>query len=235
MLPSALAVLWLVAAAQAQPNMTEDNGPVSAAPRNGMCGLTGPGWTEAKIQDHIRDVFTEVWNAAGVKGVKPPLVFKAHDPNKIAFTSHVNQDITIPELQIVVFMTLCDIAHNDDEIAAVLGHELGHVELRHGPKLEELRDKVIEPKCGGTCDEVCCEPKIHEAAMPYESEADKKSVDYLSKPGSRFKPEGAISALKHAKDLKWARYDDKPNPNHPPLTQRVYELTEWAEKAKASK
>ncbi len=230
-LPS-LAVLLLAVSASAQSNMTEGPAPATAAPQNGTCGMTGPGWTEAAIQKRIRAVYAEVWNISGVKGARPPLIFAPYDPERIAHMSHVNYDPSIPEMQITVFMTICDIARNEDEVAAILGHEIAHVELRHREAGEAL-EKTLIAKCG-TCDDECCQKPLNEAAIPNETAADKRGVEYLSKPGSRFKPEAAISAMKHAKDHKWARADETVNPNHASRVQRAYELTEWVAKVKAA-
>ena len=84
------------------------------------------------------------------------------------------------------------------------------------------------------CEEKCCREKLNADARARESEADKKSVEFLSSGRSRFKVEAAITAMRHAKDYRWA-LGDEPDAFHPPRTQRANDIIEWIGKSKASK
>jgi metalloendopeptidase OMA1, mitochondrial len=140
---------------------------------------------------------------AGVPKVKWEFIVIADDsPNAFA----------VPGGKIGVFTGMLDYAKKDDELAAVLAHEIAHVKLRHGAKRlsRDLIKAKIADKLGGAAKKLGIEPDKAEeiqaafgagatigVELPFsrtsEHEADAEGMRILKK--SRIDPNSMIRML----------------------------------------
>jgi predicted Zn-dependent protease len=135
---------------------------------------------------------------------------------------------------VYIFDDLIEVMKTDDRIAAVLAHEMGHVEAKHsikrlqgslGTTLLLILGSQMSPNRG---DFAAANQAIGQLMMAYsrhdERQADELSVKYMKRAG--FDPEGTIQALKTLKGLR------KKGPlmrymyykSHPYLSERVAHL-----------
>jgi predicted Zn-dependent protease len=152
-------------------------------------------WTEMKAKTPIsRDpaagtrvvrVGTKIQNAAGRGGEAWEfVVFDTKDLN--AFV--------LPGGRVGVYKGLLDFVENDDQLAAVLGHETGHVTAHHAAErasqqmAAQLAGSVAGSVLkGSTAAGIFGMGAQYGVLMPYartqESEADKLGVDYMYRAG----------------------------------------------------
>jgi Zn-dependent protease with chaperone function len=78
---------------------------------------------DAGLNRHLRSISQRLIRTAAL----PPLTYQARIVN-----SKEVQSLGFPGGAIYVYRGLIDIASNDDELAAILAHEIGHIAARHG-------------------------------------------------------------------------------------------------------
>ncbi|MFH1665715.1 MAG: M48 family metalloprotease [Candidatus Omnitrophota bacterium] len=132
---------------------------------------------------------------------------------------------------VYIFEDLVELLETDDNIAAVLAHEMGHVEARHSMKrLQGNIGVTALMLAGGQMHKeegtyAAASKAIGQLISAYsrqdEKQADELSVKYLERAG--FDPNGAIGALvklkelrKKGKIMKYSAYK-----SHPYLSSRL--------------
>ena len=167
-----------------------------------------------------------------------PLNFKVYD------VIDVNA-FACPDGSVRVFSSLMDIM-DDDELLGVIGHEIGHVGLRHSKKAFKqelltgaLRDGVAAT--GGTA------AALSESALgdmgqalvgakfsqKQEKEADMYGYEFLKKNGKN--PWGMVMSFEKLMELegsgnKKSSWSEKMFSSHPETHDRIKKLSERAEK-----
>jgi predicted Zn-dependent protease len=135
---------------------------------------------------------------------------------------------------IYIFDDLVDVMETDDKIAAVLAHEMGHIEARHS--IKRLQGSLGTTLLMILGSQMKTDGKSFRAAnmaigklmMAYsrhdEFQADELSIKYMERAG--FDPNGTVQSLKTLKKLrkkappmKYASYK-----SHPYLSERIAHL-----------
>jgi predicted Zn-dependent protease len=132
---------------------------------------------------------------------------------------------------IYIFDDLVEVMETDDKIAAVLAHEMGHVEARHslkrlqtslGTALLMILGSRMNREKGSLAE---ANTALAQLMMAYsrhdEFQADELSVKYLKRAG--YDPEGAVQSLKTMKRLrkKGKRMKYSYYRSHPYLSERI--------------
>ncbi len=158
----------------------------------------------------------------------------------------------LPGGKVGVYSGLLDLAESDDEVAIVMGHEIGHVTARHGA--ERMTEGVIATGVGLVLDSATKDSKNHDLVLAgyglaaggsmlafsrkHESEADFIGLRYAAKAG--YNPMAAITFWR-----KMAKEGSGPQmpaflSTHPSHDRRIADLQAWMpevlpfyEKAKA--
>jgi len=139
----------------------------------------------------------------------------------------------LPGGYVYIFKALIDRVESDDELAAVLAHEVGHIAARHSAKRAQgsLGDSVLQllMVVSGAQMDGATRARIHEALnqlmMSYSRDdevwADRLSIKYLRTAG--YNPDGAITFLERLMEIqrksplrKYHRYR-----THPYLSERI--------------
>ena len=117
----------------------------------------------------------------------------------------------LPGGPIYITASLMNLLKSDDELAAVLGHELGHVQAKHAIKrlqgamgLQLL--EILAATAGGARKnpgtlqgvDLALASVLTEYSQADELEADRLGVRYLEKAG--YRPGAALDALTHLRD-----------------------------------
>jgi len=135
---------------------------------------------------------------------------------------------------IYIFTDLVDALKRDDEIAAVLAHEMAHVEAKHSIKrlqgdIGATILMILGSQMGGDRrSHAEANMAINQLMAAYsrhdETQADELSVKYLKR--ADFDPEGAVNALKTLKKLrkKGPRMKYSFYKSHPYLSERIADL-----------
>lgn len=159
----------------------------------------------------------------------------------------------LPGGKVGVYSGLLELASSDDEIAIVMGHEIGHVTARHGA--ERMSQGLVAGLIGAGV-EVATKDSAHKdvyrvayglgaagATLAFsrgnESEADYIGLRYAAKAG--YNPMAAITFWrKMAKQKEGSSQPIKWLSTHPPHAERIADLQKWMpevlpiyEKAKA--
>ena len=158
----------------------------------------------------------------------------------------------LPGGKVGVYSGLLDLAESDDEVAIVMGHEIGHVTARHGA--ERMTEGLIVAGVGVALDGATKDSKNHDLLLTgyglataggmlafsraHESEADFIGLRYAAKAG--YNPMAAITFWR-----KMAKEKSGPSvpaflSTHPTHERRIADLRGWMpqvlplyEKAKA--
>jgi len=143
--------------------------------------LFSPSRLEDKRQAELTAIFTQLVAISGE--TNPPLKLLYRDGGRIGANA-----IALPGGTIILTDQLVALAKNDDEIAGVLAHEIGHVELRHSLKqiYRVLGIGFMVSVIGGDSGQIV-EDVIGQAVAleslsytrKFESEADRHSVKVM--------------------------------------------------------
>ncbi|MEA3489836.1 MAG: M48 family metalloprotease [Candidatus Omnitrophota bacterium] len=132
---------------------------------------------------------------------------------------------------IYIFDDLVEVMETDDNVAAVLAHEMGHVEARHSVKgmqanigltalmfvgAQMKSDRGTRASAGKAIGQLMAAYSRHD-----ERQADELSVKYLRKAG--FDPGGAVRSMEVLKRLrkKGPRWRYSVYKSHPYLSERI--------------
>jgi predicted Zn-dependent protease len=153
--------------------------------------------TDPAINDYVRCVATAITDQVANKGVTwEVVVFKDENPNAFA----------LPGGKMGVYTGMLKIAENQDQLAAVLGHEVGHVLAQHGNERisqQQLTDVALAAAAGSGYLDTASMQALGLGAqigilLPYsrthESEADVIGLDLMSEAG--FDPRESVQLWK---------------------------------------
>ena len=228
---------------RAQTNMCQNSDPGTEQPASHNCGLP----SNQDPTPLIRDVSDRVIAIAqGMKGqyrlAWTPKILMTDEvrPEEMARAMNPSADeISRGEPgAIAISSSLCLLFASRDEVAFLVGHELGHQVLRTWQTVEDGK-KAAEAackersRCGQSrCSiDACEEERTYALLQKEESRADEVGMAYVAAskdqadPASRFDPGKACLMFGHVRDYWWAHganFDDAV-PDHPPLAQREYE------------
>ena len=145
----------------------------------------------------------------------------------------------LPGGKVGVYSGLLDLAESDDEVAIVMGHEIGHVTARHGA--ERMTEGVIIAAGGVLLDSTTSGKRNHDLLLTgyglastgsilafsrkHESEADYIGLRYAAKAG--YNPMAAITFWR-----KMAKEGSGPKmpaflSTHPSHDRRIADLQGW--------
>ena len=145
----------------------------------------------------------------------------------------------LPGGKVGVYSGLLDMAESDDEVAIVMGHEIGHVTARHGA--ERMTEGVLATGVGLVLDSATKDSKNHDLVLAgyglaagggmlafsrkHESEADYIGIRYAAKAG--YNPMVAITFWrKMAKDASGPKMPAFLS-THPSHDRRIADLQAW--------
>jgi predicted Zn-dependent protease len=145
----------------------------------------------------------------------------------------------LPGGKVGVYTGLLKLAESDDELATVMGHEIGHVTARHGA--ERMTEGLIAAAGGLILDTAMKDNKNHDLIVAgygvvagggmlvfsrqHESEADFIGIRYAARAG--YNPAAAITFWqKMAKENKAGRLPAFLS-THPSNERRIADLQQW--------
>lgn len=158
----------------------------------------------------------------------------------VAFDSPEVNAFVLPGGKVGFFKGLIDMAESDGEIAAVMGHEVGHVAARHAAERlsQQLAVSVgvqaasilLEEEMGQHADEAAAALGLglmYGVILPYsrshELEADRLGVDVMSRAG--YDGRHAVSFWRRMTDMIAAQGEPLPwLSTHPPSGERLRAL-----------
>lgn len=186
---------------------------------------------EPRKNARVQAVGQRVITAAGLAG-RPwdYAVFLDEAPN--AFV--------LPGGHVGVTVGLLTLVENDDQLAAVIGHEAGHVVARHAAERvsQETTSKVLlgiaKAAAGGTEFGKLLKDHGEDATrygllLPFsrkqELEADKLGVDYMQRAG--YRPREAVKLWRDMQALDGAKSGGELGSTHPSDAVRIQELERY--------
>jgi predicted Zn-dependent protease len=152
------------------------------------------------------------------------IVEQKDDKKKVEPDKDVNA-VSLPGGYIYVFKGLADLIKSDDELAAVIGHEMGHITARHSMKrlqasyaslLVVLAAVPASPALAGGLS-AAIESMFLEFSQADEMQADALGIKYMKAAG--YDPEGMVKLLE-----KLQSYDRK-QPIRPKSYGRTHPYT----------
>ena len=145
----------------------------------------------------------------------------------------------LPGGKVGVYTGLINLASSDDEIAIVMGHEIGHVTARHGA--ERMSKGVLAGLGGAIVEAGSADHKYRDifravyglgtggAMLAFsrgnESEADFIGLRYAAKAG--YNPMAAITFWRKMAAASEGKQTIKWLSTHPPHAERIAELQKW--------
>lgn len=145
----------------------------------------------------------------------------------------------LPGGKVGVYTGLLNLAESDDEVAAVVGHEIAHVTARHGG--ERMSQAALAGLLGAGVETATENSKYRDLARVLygagaggatlafsrgnESEADYIGLRYAAKAG--YDPRAAISFWRKMAKAKDAQQPWKWLSTHPPHAERIADLEKW--------
>ena len=149
---------------------------------------------DAPLQERIDGIGQKIVSVCDKKSI--PYTFKVLKGDEV-------NAFTLPNGEVYVFKGLIDRTKTDDELAAVLGHEIGHVVANHHEErsrrsiLTSIFKIVAITGAETSKDRYMINNALNELTLSYsqqeELEADKLSTIYLKRAG--YNPEAVISML----------------------------------------
>jgi predicted Zn-dependent protease len=151
----------------------------------------------------------------------------------------------LPGGKMVVFTGLLDVAKTDDELAAVIGHEVAHAVAEHGAERifrQELTSRAVTAASGAFADDP---ERFQQVAallgagaqigleLPWgrnqESEADHIGLIYAARGG--YDPKAAISFWQKMQQASEGKQPPEYLSTHPSGETRIRQLREWLPEA----
>lgn len=145
----------------------------------------------------------------------------------------------LPGGKVGVYNGLLRLAKTDDELAIVMGHEIGHVTARHGA--ERITQGILVTGAGAVLDASTKDKKSHDVLLAgyglfstggmlafsrkHESEADYIGIRYAAKAG--YDPRAAITFWQKMEKESKGSHVPVFLSTHPSHTQRVADLQGW--------
>ncbi len=149
--------------------------------------------TDAKINTRLDNILKRLVNVCDRKD----LVYSVH-----LIDDDIVNAVSLPGGYIYIFKGLADKLNSDDEFAAVIAHELGHITARHGIKRLQsaygaLLVQILAGQAGPDVARgitLALNSIFSKYSKQEEFEADRLSVKYVKKAG--YNPEAIIKVLK---------------------------------------
>ncbi len=192
-----------------------------------MIQQMGGEYRDIKIDTMIDRIGQKI--VAETEGSKSPYKFNFHvlaDPNTV-------NAFALPGGQVFITIGLLKLLSTEDQIAGVLGHEIGHVIARHSAEhmaKDELTQGLIQASDVALYDPGS--PNFHSAISRYvgnminmkygradELEADKLGVKYLIETG--YEPEAMIEVMKILKQSARGNKSPEFMSTHPDPENRI--------------
>lgn len=184
--------------------------------------------TDPLLNAYVNKIANNIWNQTARKDIPYNVkIIKAGDINSFATLGGY----------IYLYEGLIDFVQSDDELAAVIGHETGHIERRHvvsmNAKAEALNllfgiASIFSPLIYnfGNVMEAGLMAKMSRAD---EVQADRTGLQLMSRAG--YDPEADVTMLQHMANLEDAHASavDRYLQDHPDAKQRVSDLVGYPE------
>ena len=196
-----------------------------------------------EVQDpQVRDMVTRVGQKIvnGTEAGRSKYKFNFHvlaDPNTV-------NAFALPGGQIFITMGLLKLLKNEDQLAGVLGHEIGHVIGRHSAEhmaKEELTQGLLSATEIATYDPNS--PNMQASIARYigeminmkygrddEIESDRFGVRYMYETG--YRPEGQIEVMKILKQASGGHLQPEFLSTHPDPENRIAEIEKYINELK---
>lgn len=200
---------------------------VEAVFRNLMThsGYDGPHWLQVEKRTPTQLVYTDQFNS--IEGSPAVSVSARTPPNK---TDHAI---------VAVAYGLLDIVHDEHELAAILGHEIAHLVMKHPEKAVEERRKAFDDWSAGqdwdsfpsndaalAAFQRDSRRRLEAFQRGLEREADSYGQELAGLSG--YDKRAAEPAMLHAKDWLWAQGASE-TATHDPLKERAARLRRLAQ------
>ncbi len=180
----------------------------------------------------LRAYVDRVGNALAARSERADLIFHFEVLN----TPEINA-FALPGGFVYVTRGMLERLSSEDELAMVLGHEIGHVTARHGAarisrayamQYGSLIGTVISPTLANYGDliNLALDVALSRYSREQESEADRLGLAYSGEAG--YQPDAGLNVMRI---LKWMEGDEpgaleKWFLSHPPADERIHDVTE---------
>lgn len=227
--------------------MTPAASPLTSTPQSCYCGFP-PKTSPAVIEKRVRDIFEYLLARAQNPTVKvkplaacdaedkanpalrgdgtikivgrPDFIWDLEDNASAAVPTPSQMANGVPGTVRFGFQA-CAVLCSEDAVAAIIGHELGHLALKHGRRAEAKFAK-LPPICQQSDD--CVRPAMACVRTSAESQADAAAVVYLN--CSQYSVRKGIKGMASIQDYYWV-HDidmDKKVQDHPAPAQRIRDM-----------
>jgi hypothetical protein len=203
---------------------------------DGTCGIQPPFGVDRQ-KAYITEVFETVRRLSDVREPIAIVFIDRGTHNAWAATSEQADKafgLKVFSSALVFDLSYCDWVHNEDELAGVLGHELGHFAKGHslalGRYAQELQEEVARERFNPALDKIVQDANDRYFAKSrfHEGEADRLAVEYLSRPGSPYDPFAAARHRRHIHEY-WKFFGwEASAPTHPPEDGRATMMEFWS-------
>ena len=191
--------------------------------------------TDPRYLERIRRVGRRIAEAVGSDLPSARWEFVVFDAPKT-----VNA-FALPGGKVGVYSGLLRVALTDDELAIVMGHEIGHVTARHGA--ERMTEGILLAAGGLVVDAATTNSRSADRtawmlgygllaggtalkfSRSHESEADYIGIRYAAKAG--YNPEAAITFWRKMEQQSQGGQAPAFLSTHPPHEQRIADLQKW--------
>lgn len=189
---------------------------------------------DKSLNEMVERVGRNIVKSAGLRG-KEKWEFKVIDNDKV-----INA-FALPGGKVCVYTGLLNIIENDDELAVVIGHEVGHIVARHGG---ERMSQLLLAQLGGMALEIALQKERHKTieiakiaygvavqlgillpfSREHEEEADYMGLIFMAKSGYNLE-----SALSFWEKMERKSKDKIPEflSTHPSHGTRIKNIKKW--------
>lgn len=189
---------------------------------------------DSKLNAYIDKVGNKV--LANTEAGKSPFQFEFY---LLADNKTINA-FALPGGQVFITMGLYKLLKSEDQLAGVLGHEIGHVINRHGSEhmaKQELTQQLVQATqvaSGGYDQGMIAQYVGQMMNLKYgrddEIESDKYGVKYLVESG--YKPEAMIEVMEILNDTSGKNKSPEFLSSHPNPENRIQKIKEYIEQYK---
>lgn len=189
---------------------------------------------DSKLNSYIDKVGNKI--LANTEAGKSPFKFEFY---LLADNKTVNA-FALPGGQVFITMGLYKLLKSEDQLAGILGHEIGHVINRHGSEhmaKQELTQQLVQATqvaSGGYDQGMIAQYVGQMVNMKYgrddEIESDKYGVKYLIESG--YNPEAMIEVMEILNDAAGKNRSPEFLSSHPNPENRIQKIKEYIEQYK---
>ena len=188
----------------------------------------------------LRGYVDGVGNSLAKRGERPGLIFHFEVLNSPAINA-----FALPGGFVYVTRGMLERLSSEDELAMVVGHEVGHVTARHGAariskmyalQYGSLVGAIISPRTFANYNDLinlALAVGLSKYSREQESQADHLGVNYAA--GAGYRPESGVTVMKI---LKWLEGKDPSSLekwflSHPPADERITDIKDQVHKMEA--